>query len=101
MGVLTREQLRVQIRENKITPVYLFFGAETYLRDLAVKTISDKIFAPDYLREFTESAISLSDSDLRDALAAAQQYPMMSQKRVVRVTELRVSDSGRGSLKEE
>jgi DNA polymerase III subunit delta len=101
MAILTREQLRGQIRENKIAPVYLFFGAETYLRDVAVKAISDKIFAPDDLREFNESAISLADSDLRDALAAAQQYPMMSQKRVVRVTEMRVSDSGRGSLKEE
>ncbi|HEV7645670.1 MAG TPA: DNA polymerase III subunit delta [Pyrinomonadaceae bacterium] len=95
MPVLTREQLKKQYRENKIAPVYLFFGEETYLRDLAVKTISDKIFAEGDLREFNESSISLVSSDLRDGLAAANQLPMMSQKRVVRITEVRVSDAGR------
>ncbi len=95
MAILTREQLRSQIRENKIAPVYLFFGAETYLRDLAVKTISDKVFKEGDLREFNESSISLAGSDVRDALAAADQLPMMSEKRVVRITEVRVSDAGR------
>src|SRR5262245_38465250 len=95
MAVLTREQLRSQIRENKISPVYLFFGAETYLRDLAIKTIADKIFSEGDLREFNETEISLANSDVRDALAAAQQLPMMSKKRLVRVTGVRISDSGR------
>jgi DNA polymerase-3 subunit delta len=95
MAVLTREQLRSLIRENRIAPVYLFFGDETYLRDLAVKTISDKLFGEGDLREFNETEVSLSNTDLRDALAAADQLPMMSQKRVVRVTEVRISDSGR------
>jgi DNA polymerase-3 subunit delta len=102
MAVLTREQLRSQIRENKMAPVYLFFGEETYLRDLAVKTIADKIFNDGDLREFNESAISLANSDLRDALAAAEQFPMMSQKRVVRITEVRITDAGRKeTVKEE
>lgn len=102
MAILTREQLRNQIREGKIAPVYLFFGEETYLRDLAVKTISDKIFAEGDLREFNESSISLVSSDLRDGLAAANQLPMMSQKRLVRITEVRVSDAGRKeTIKEE
>lgn len=95
MAILTREQLRNQVRENRIAPVYLFFGVETYLRDLAVKTISDKIFKEGDLREFNESVISLANTDLRDALAAADQLPMMSEKRVVRITEVRISDTGR------
>lgn len=94
--------MRAQIRENKIAPVYLFFGEETFLRDLAVKTISDKVFKDDDLREFNESSISLVSSDLREALASANQLPMMSQKRVVRITEVRISDSGRNvTIREE
>jgi DNA polymerase-3 subunit delta len=102
MTIFTREQLRNQIRDNQIAPAYLFFGAETYLRDLAVKTICDRVFKEGDLRDFNESAFSLVSSDVRDALAAAEQLPMMSQKRVVRITEVRISDSGRKeTLREE
>jgi len=102
MTLLTREQLKKQIRDNQIAPVYLFFGAETYLRDLAVKTICDRVFKEGDLRDFNESGFSLAGADVRDALAAANQLPMMSQKRVVRITEVRVSDSGRKeTLREE
>lgn len=102
MAILTREQLRNQIRSGEVAPVYLFFGAETYLRDLAVKTIADKMFSEGDLREFNETEISLNDSDLRDALAAADQLPMMASRRVVRITEVRVSDTGRKeTIKEE
>lgn len=102
MAVLSREQLRNQIRSGDVAPVYLFFGAETYLRDVAVKTISDKMFGEGDLREFNETEISLANTDLREALAAADQLPMMAQKRVVRITEVRVSDTGRKeTIKEE
>lgn len=95
MAILTREQLRNQIRSGEVAPVYLFFGAESYLRDVAVKTISDKMFGEGDLREFNETEISLANSDVRDALSAANQLPMMAQKRVVRVSGVRVSDTGR------
>ena len=41
MAVLTRDDLRDQLKRREIAPVYVLFGAETYLRDLAVKTIAD------------------------------------------------------------
>ncbi|MEP7214210.1 MAG: DNA polymerase III subunit delta [Acidobacteriota bacterium] len=103
MATLTREQLREQLTKRTIAPVYVLFGGETYLRDLAAKTITTFSFGEGDFRDFNDTEFSVADSDtLQNALAAAEQLPMMSQKRVVRITDVRVSAAGtRDTLKEE
>ncbi|MCC6330265.1 MAG: DNA polymerase III subunit delta [Acidobacteria bacterium] len=100
---LSREQLRAQLRQRKIAPVYVLFGAETYLRDAAARYIADLCFSEGDLREFNEDEYSLNTPEnLRSALAAAEQLPMMAAKRVIRVTEVHVAaSSNRDTLKEE
>lgn len=100
---LTREQLKEHLRNNQIAPVYVLFGDETYLRDSAAKYIADICFAETDLREFNEDEYSLNTAEnLRSALAAAEQLPMMASKRVIRVTDVRVAaTSNRDTLKEE
>jgi len=101
--VLNREDLRNQLKRREIAPVYLLFGPETYLRDVAAKTIGDFSFAEGDLRDFNETSFSLeNDGNLARALAAANQMPMMASRRVIRVTDVRVSATGfRDSIKEE
>ncbi len=95
MAVVSREDLRNQLKLREIAPVYLLFGPETHLRDLAAKTIADLAFAVGDLRDFNETSFSLnSDGNLDRALAAAEQLPMMASRRVVRVNDIRVSASG-------
>ncbi len=103
MAVLTRQDLRNQLQRREIGPVYVLFGAETYLRDVAAKTISNYAFAPEDLRDFNETTFSLNvDGNLRGALAVAQQLPMMSRRRVVRIADVRISATGfRDTLTEE
>lgn len=103
MPSVTKEDLRNRLRRHEIAPVYLLYGAETFLRDLAAKTICDLSFAPGEVRDFNETEFSLNiDGNLRAALAAAEQLPMMATRRVIRVTDIRVSASGRGdTLREE
>ena len=101
---LTREQLRDKlIRQREIAPVYVLFGAETYLRDAAAKTIVDMCFGEGDFRDFNDDAFSLNVPDnIRTALAAADQLPMMAQRRVVRITEVRVGTSAqKDTLKED
>jgi DNA polymerase III subunit delta len=88
MKILTREDLREKLKKGEISPVYLLFGAETFLRDLAVKTITDRTLADSQLREFNENTFSLNDIDAQSALASAEQLPMMASRRVVKITEL-------------
>lgn len=81
----------------------MLFGAETYLRDLAAKTIADFTFQTGDLRDFNETEFSLTvDGNLRSALAAAEQLPMMAHRRVIRIADVRVGPtSAKDTLKED
>jgi DNA polymerase-3 subunit delta len=93
--VFSREDLRSQLKRREIAPVYLLFGPETHLRDIAAKTIADLTFAEGELRDFNESSFSLNSEDsLKRALAAAEQVPMMASRRLIRITDVRVSATG-------
>src|SRR5688572_17562353 len=92
---LSREDLLNQLKSGEIAPVYVLFGPETYLRDLAAKTISERAFAPGDLRDFNETSFSLNTEDnLGRALAAAEQLPMLASRRVIRITDIRISATG-------
>lgn len=93
--VFSRDDLKNQLKRREIASVYLLFGAETFLRDLAAKTIADLTFATGDLRDFNETSFSLNTDDgLTRALAAAEQMPMMATRRVVRITDIRISATG-------
>ncbi len=95
MPVLSRDELRDQLRRREIAPIYVLFGTETNLRNLAAATITDFSFSDGDLRDFNESEFSLNtEGNLQRAFAAANQLPMMSSKRVIRITDVRVSASG-------
>jgi len=94
MPILSREDLKNKLRRHEIAPVYVVFGPETYLRDLAVKHICDLNFTKDEARDFNETVFSLnSDGNLMQALSAAEQLPMMASRRVIRITDVRVSST--------
>ena len=80
MAILTREDLRKQLQDAaRSHPSTCFSAPESYLRDLAVKTICDLSFATDEARDFNETEFSLNTAgNLAAALAAAEQLPMMA-----------------------
>ncbi|HEV2802271.1 MAG TPA: DNA polymerase III subunit delta [Pyrinomonadaceae bacterium] len=87
MSVLTREKLWSELKAKRIAPLYLLFGAEDYLRDAAARKIADEALRGAALREFNESSFSLASADVQQAIAAAEQLPMMAERRVVRITD--------------
>jgi DNA polymerase III subunit delta len=95
MPVITREELRGQLKRLELSPLYLLYGQEAYLRDLAARTIADRSFTANDLRDFNESTFRLqSEDDLQRALDTARQLPMMAHRRVVRVEDVRISATG-------
>ncbi|HVE56438.1 MAG TPA: hypothetical protein VNB22_06385, partial [Pyrinomonadaceae bacterium] len=89
MAILSRDDLRNQLKKREIAPVYLLFGGETYLRDLAAKTIANLVFDENSLREFNENEFSLNQAEnLTYALASAEQLPMIAARRVVWITDV-------------
>jgi DNA polymerase III subunit delta len=95
MAVRTPKDLQQALKQGKIGPVYLLFGPEAYLREKAADAIADEALRDTLLREFNDSSFSLQTVVVQDAMAVAEQLPMMSSRRVVRLKDfarLRESD---------
>ncbi|HEY0762722.1 MAG TPA: DNA polymerase III subunit delta [Pyrinomonadaceae bacterium] len=86
MKPLSRTDLDRSLREG-LRPLYLLLGSEVYLRRVASQTITEAALSRTLLREFNESAFSLVSDPVQSAIAAAEQLPMMSDTRVVRIRD--------------
>ncbi len=95
MSTLSGAELECSLRQGTVGPLYLLFGSEGYLRDSGRRSITDAALSGTLLREFNESSFSLLSGGALEPVAAANQLPMMSARRVVRITDfgkLRESD---------
>jgi len=81
----SRKELEQSLKKGQIEPVYFLYGAEAHLRDQALREITEAALRGTLLREFNDSSFNLLSDDVRDAIAAAEQLPMMSDRRVVRL----------------
>ena len=86
MKMLSRTELDRSLREG-LRPLYLLLGSEVYLRRVAAQTITEAALSRTLLREFNESSFSLVSDAVQSAIAAAEQLPMMSDTRVVRIRD--------------
>jgi len=86
MKPLSRTDLDRSLREGP-RPLYLLLGHEIYLRRVAAQSITEAALSRTLLREFNESAFSLLSDPVQSAIAAAEQLPMMSEMRVVRIRD--------------
>jgi DNA polymerase III subunit delta len=87
MPTTTVKGLETQLAKGQIAPLYLLFGAEGYLRDEAARGIADAALAGASLREFNETSFSLAAADPQQAVASAEQLPMMGARRIVKITD--------------
>jgi DNA polymerase-3 subunit delta len=86
MKALSRSELERSLREQ-VRPLYLLLGSEIYLRRVAAQAITDAALSRTLLRDFNESSFSLLSDPVQSAIAAADQLPMMSDMRVVRIRD--------------
>jgi len=87
MSTITREELWRRLKGGQVEPLYLLFGSEEYLRDAAARAVTEAALKGAALREFNETSYSLASVDVQQAIAAAEQMPMMAGRRVVRITD--------------
>ncbi|HKR22711.1 MAG TPA: DNA polymerase III subunit delta [Pyrinomonadaceae bacterium] len=86
MKSLTRVELERSLRE-RVEPLYLLLGPERYLRRASAQAIADVALSDTLIRDFNEAGFSLQTDAVQSAIAAAEQLPMMSERRVVRVRD--------------
>ena len=96
MKVFTRQELRSRLKRKEISPIYLLFGAETYLRDLACHAIRNISLKGASALEFNDIEFSLNKSSVGEAIASAEQFPVIDPKRVVLITNLRATGNKQG-----
>ena len=87
MTTLARAEFERSLKAGHLEPLYLLVGSETYLRDTAARELADAALAGTLLREFNESTFSLLTDSAMAAVAAAEQLPMMSERRTVRIKD--------------
>lgn len=98
----SRQDLKAHLRRKELAPVYVLFGEESYLKELAADTIARIALKGSSLIDFNDTETSLSQSSLTEALALADQLPMMDPRRVVRITDVVVSGTkSKDTLKED
>ena len=87
MTIPSRIELDRSLKFGRLEPLYLLVGCEGYLRDAAARSLTDAALSGTLLREFNESSFSLLTDAAMSAIAAAEQLPMMSERRVVRIKD--------------
>lgn len=85
MPVRAPKDLTQSLKQGQIARVYFLFGPEAFLRDEGACAIADDALRNTLLREFNESSFNLLTDDVRSAIAIAEQLPMMSDRRVIRI----------------
>ena len=87
MTNLSRIELERSLRSGRLEPLYLLLGTESNLRTSAAHDITNAALSGTLLREFNECTFSLLSDAVESAIAAAEQLPMMAERRVVRIRD--------------
>jgi DNA polymerase-3 subunit delta len=74
------------LERKLVSPVYLLYGEETYLRDEVVNMFRDRLL-PDEVREFNLDILDGRETALDEIATLAATLPFMAEKRVVIVRD--------------
>jgi DNA polymerase-3 subunit delta len=79
-------QVARDIKQGKIAPVYVFYGAEQYIVDETVRLIEASVL-DEASRDFNYSVYDLRETPIQHVLQDAETFPFMGKKRVVRASQ--------------
>lgn len=86
-----------EIGDNKVFPVYLFCGKETFLIEGTLKQMLDKLLTPD-TRDFNLTILDGNTVSVQDILSNVELYPTMSDWRVVVVENFSAFKSQKSNI---
>lgn len=89
-------KLKKQLKENTLSPLYVLYGEEEFLREMYVERIIEKI--PDGgFPEFNHIKIKGADIPLAEYDDAWESFPMMTDKKLIHIKNSEIFVSKRGS----
>lgn len=81
------EELEADLNRGLIQPVYVVVGPEEYQCRQAVSLIKKKVLTPDAIA-FNYEVFNAHETSIREAVEAANTYPMMAPRRLVLITDI-------------
>lgn len=89
LPTLTFDEFESEIMHGRFRPVYLLYGPEVYLLRRALSLLKEKV--PDSkTQSFNLSEYSARDSGVEEIVKSANTFPMMSPRRLVLVTDIKL-----------
>ena len=83
---MTYQTIIHDIKQGKISPVYLLHGEEPFFIDLIEECIEKNILS-DEEKAFNQTIFYGEDSNIKSIIDTARKYPMMSERQVVIIRE--------------
>ena len=90
-------KILTDIRNGVIAPVYLLMGDEPYYIDLLIEALEKHVVAEDE-RDFNLTTIYGKDAEIPSLIAACQQYPFMSDRKLVLLKEAQAMEKAKVKL---
>lgn len=67
------------IKDNKLSPLYVFWGHENYLIEQSLKMLKDKIVGPDF-EAFNYIVLDASETTVDHVIESAETLPLFAEK---------------------
>jgi len=83
---LTPQSILAEVKAGNLKPVYFLMGDESYYIDMITESLLE-MFMTESEKEFDLAVVYGKDTDMRQVISLARQYPMMAKHRVVLVKE--------------
>jgi len=86
-----------EIKKDKVSGIYLFYGEEEYVKDQALAQVI-KSFFPRGMQEFNLNMIDAANKDIKDILNACDTLPFMVPKKLVVVKDFPITAAKKQSI---
>lgn len=85
------------IKSGKFAPVYILWGEEAYYIDKIVEALEQNV-VPAEEKDFNFTTFYGQEADIPSVVAACQQYPFMSDRKIVLLKESQSMDKAKTRL---
>lgn len=85
------------IRKGEFAPVYLLMGDEDYYIDRIVELLEDSVVTEDE-KDFNAATYYGADTDVKQVISRAQQFPLMSERQLVMLKEAQTMERAKSRL---
>lgn len=97
---MSYSKLAKDISAGNISPMYCFYGPETYLSDQLIKILRGKLISPDYA-DFNEQVLDGTKLTVEEGISAFETLPFFAEKRLIIIKQLPWFGTAKNGMTEE